>query len=199
MVCRAIKRIGYTYKKKTSAYQERNETKRKRFQTKIDKVPPENCVYIDETGVHNGSGNIRGYAPKGKRYTAKSKARASDRRTVVGAQRQGKSQAITVFKGNMDKETFILWVKEALIPTLKKGDIVIMDNASFHKDGIIRRLLRKAGCGLWYLPTYSPDLNKIEHYWAKLKKFHSRHIKKYGWRNGESVIESLQLCPNLTG
>ena len=94
----------------------------------------------------------------------------------------------------MNKETFILWIKEMLIPTLKKGNI--MDNASFHKDSIIRRLLRKVGCGLWYLPPYSPDLNKIEHYWAKLKKF--QHMKKYGWRDGESVIESLQLCPNLT-
>ena len=65
------------------------------------------------------------------------------------------------FKGNVNKEIFILWVKEMLIPTLKKGDIVVMDNASFHKDGIIRRLLRKSGCGLWYLPTYSPDLNPI--------------------------------------
>ena len=77
-----------------------------------------------------------------------------------------------------------------------------MDNASFHKDGIIRRLLRKAGCGLWYLPPYLPDLNLIkyywEHYWAKVEKFHIQHIKKTGWRNGESVIESLQMCPNLT-
>ena len=40
---------------------------------------------------------------------------------------------------------------------------------------------------------------RIEHYWAKVKKFHSRHIKKYGWRNGKSVIESLRLCPNLKG
>ena len=53
-----------------------------------------------------------------------------------------------VFKGNMNKETFILWIKKILIPTLKKGNIVVMDNASFHKDSIIRRLLRKAGCGL---------------------------------------------------
>ena len=101
-----------------------------------------------------------------------------------------------LFKGNMNKEIFIKWVKEFLIKTLVKGDIV--DNASFHKDGIIRRLLRKAGCGLWYLPPYSPDLNKIEHYWSKVKKFHSQHMKKHGWRNGKSVIESLQLCPNLT-
>ena len=59
IVCRAIKKIGYTYKKKTSAYKERDEVKRKRLQTKIDKISPEDCIYIDETGVHNGSGNIR--------------------------------------------------------------------------------------------------------------------------------------------
>ena len=118
--------------------------------------------------------------------------------TVVGAQKEGKSQAMMVFKGNMNKEIFIKWVKEFLIKTLVKGDIVVLDNASFHKDAIIRRFLKKAGCGLWYLPPYSPDLNKIEHYWAKVKKFHSRHMKKHGWRNGKSVIESLQFCPNLT-
>ena len=55
---------------------------------------------------------------------------------------------------------------------------MILDNASFHKDDIISKLLRKASCGLWYLPPYSPDLN--EDYWAKLKKFHSRHMKKDG-------------------
>ena len=54
--------------------------------------------------MHNGSGNRSGYALKGKRLTVKSKARASDRRTVVGAQRAGKSQAMTVFKENMDKK-----------------------------------------------------------------------------------------------
>ena len=96
-----------------------------------------------------------------------------------------------VFKGNMGKETFILWIKEMLIPTLKKGDIVIMDNASFHKDGIIRRLLRKAGCGLWYLPPYSPDLNKIEHYWAKLKNFIAGTSKS---TDGEMGNLLLRVC-----
>ena len=197
-VCRAIKKIGYTYKKKTSAYKERDETKRKRFITLLLKILSEYIVYIDETSFHNGAKYMWGYAKKGEPCVVKETSRASDRITVVGAQRAGKSLAMMVFRGNMDKETFILWVKEMLIPTLKKGNIVVMDNASFHKDGIIRRLLRKAGCGLWYLPPYSPDLNKIEHYWAKVKKFHSRHIKKYGCRDGQSVIESLQMCPNLT-
>ena len=198
IVCRAIKKIEYTYKKKTSAYKERDEIKRKRFITLLLKILSSCIVYIDETSFDNGAKYMWGYSKKGKPCIVKETSMASDRITVVGAQRGGKSQAMMVLKGNMDKETFILWIKEMLIPTLKKGDIVVMDNASFHKDGIIRRLLRKAGCGLWYLPPYSPDLNKIEHYWAKVKKFHSRYMKKYGWRNGESVIESLQLCPNLT-
>ena len=61
-----------------------------------------------------------------------------------------------------------------MIKTLVEGDIVILDNTGFHKDG--RRLLKKSDCGLSYLPKYSPDLNK--NYWVKLKKFHSRHMKK---------------------
>ena len=99
-----------------------------------------------------------GLFKKGEPCIVKETSRASDRITVVGAQRKGKSQTILVFKGNMNKEIFILWIKEMLIPTLKKVDIVVMDNASFHKDEIIRRLLKKIGYGLFYLLTYSPDL-----------------------------------------
>ena len=90
--------------------------------------------------------------------------------------------------------------KKNLIKTLLEFDILILDNASFHKNGTISRLLKKVSCGLWYLPPYSPDLDQsniiCEHYWANLRKFYNR--KKEGWRNRQSVIESLQLCPNLT-
>ena len=79
--------------------------------------------------------------------------------TVVGAQKEGKSQAIIVFEGNMNKEIFIKWVRKFLIKTLVKGNIVILDNAGFHKDGT--RLLKKAGCDLSYLQPYLPDLNPI--------------------------------------
>ena len=68
-------------------------------------------VYIDETSFDNGAKYIWGYAPKGKGFTEKSKARASERITAVGYQREGKSQAMMVFKGNMNKEIFIIWIK----------------------------------------------------------------------------------------
>ena len=64
-----------------------------------------------------------------------------------------------LFEGNISKEIFIEWLIKFLIKTLVKVDIVILDNTGFHKDG--RRLLKKTGCGLYYLPPYSPDLNPI--------------------------------------
>ena len=67
---------------------------------------------------------------------------------------------------------------------------MILDNASFYKDGIIRKLLRKTGCGLWYFPPYSPDLNKIEYYWAKVKNFIVGKKKKWGIGYQESAIIS---------
>ena len=178
-----------------SAYQERDKTKRKRFQTNANKKEEERIVYVDESSFNNSSKDGYGYSKKGQRSFSRRKGRASDRKTVVSAQKQGKSQATIVFNGNMNKETFIIWIKKALIPTLKKGDIVVMDNASFHKDGIIRRLLRKAGCGLWYLPTYSPDLNPIlnywEHYWAKVKNFIASTSKS---TDGEMENLLLRVC-----
>ena len=113
-------------------------TRRKRFITLLLKILSVCIVYIDETSFNNGARYIWGYAKKGKRCIVLEKSRASERITVVGAQKQGKSQAMMVFKENMNKETFILWIKEMLIPKLKKGNIVIMDNASFHKDGIAK-------------------------------------------------------------
>ena len=61
-----------------------------------------------------------------------------------------------LFEGNMNKKIFIEWLIKFLIKTLVKVDIAILDNASFHKDGIIKRLLKKIGCGLWYLPDLNP-------------------------------------------
>ena len=66
-----------------------------------------------------------------------------------------------LFEGNMNKEIFIEWLIKFLIKTLVKVDIVVLDNVNFYKYGIIKRLLKKTGCGLLYLPLYSPDLNPI--------------------------------------
>ena len=85
IVCRAIKKNGYTYKKKTSAYKERDKVKRKRFITLLLKILSKYIVYIDETSFDNGAKYMWGYAKKGECCIVKETSRASDRRTVVAA------------------------------------------------------------------------------------------------------------------
>lgn len=73
------------------------------------------------------------------------------------------------FVGSCNRTLFEKWLAEKLLPELKFGQIVILDNATFHKSEKIRELINSAGCELLYLPPYSPDLNDIEHYWFPIK------------------------------
>ena len=75
-----------------------------------------------------------------------------------------------VVKGPMDGDVFIAWVREALVPGLRTGQIVVMDNLPAHKRPAAREMIEAAGCQLWLLPPYSPDLNPIEMMWSKVKQ-----------------------------
>jgi transposase len=74
------------------------------------------------------------------------------------------------YKGTCDTQLFNLWLKDFLIPQLKTGQVLIMDNATFHKSEESQRLIKNAGCRILFLPPYSPDLNPIEIFWANFKK-----------------------------
>lgn len=78
------------------------------------------------------------------------------------------------YSGTMNRDLFVSWLQNMLVPSLQKGQVVIMDNASIHKSGLVKKMIEKAGCTLMYLPPYSPDFNPIENYWAVMKS----HIKK---------------------
>ena len=80
------------------------------------------------------------------------------------------------FTGSCDTKLFLAWVKEMLVPELKPGQVVVMDNASFHKSPLIKEAIELAGCKLVYLPPYSPDLNPIEKFWANLKRWINQHL-----------------------
>ena len=86
-----------------------------------------------------------------------------------------------ILDGPINTETFLAWVVQFLVPVLRPGDIVVMDNLSSHKDPAIRRAIRAAGAKLFYLPPYSPDLNPIEQAFAKLKTL----LRKANARNFE--------------
>ena len=118
-------------------------------------------VYIDETGIDSCN---RRYAKskKGKPAYGAWRGKNFRRYSVIGAINQGKVIAPFVFDGSTDTALFIAWMKEHLLPSLRRGQTVIMDNASFHKSPKIRALIENAGCELLYSPPYSPDLNPIE-------------------------------------
>jgi transposase len=91
--------------------------------------------------------------------------------TFLAALRFDRIDAPCVIDGPIDGETFLAYVEQVLVPTLKSGDIVIMDNLGSHKGKAVRRSIRAAGAKLFFLPPYSPDLNPIEQVFAKLKHY----------------------------
>lgn len=99
--------------------------------------------------------------------------------TMIGALGAEGSTALMVIEGAADAAVFRAYVKHVLAPTLRPGEIVVMDNLSSHKGPEIREMIEAAGADLWYLPPYSPDLNPIEKMWSKVKA-HLRRLKPRG-------------------
>jgi transposase InsO family protein len=75
------------------------------------------------------------------------------------------------FAGSCNRDLFEMWLEDCLLPKLQPGDVIVIDNASFHRSQAIEEIVAQAGCELWYLPPYSPDLNQIEHWWFVLKNW----------------------------
>jgi transposase len=89
--------------------------------------------------------------------------------------------------GAINGEAFLLYIEKVLVPTLRQGDIVIMDNLGSHKANAVRRAIRAVGARLFYLPKYSPDLKPIEQFFAKLKHW----LRKAEKRTTDAVFNAL--------
>jgi transposase len=126
-------------------------------------------VFIDETWIKTSMAPLRGWGPKGHRLRGFAPHGHWQTLTFLGALRCDQLTAPCVFDGPINGECFRAYVEQQLVPVLKPGDIVIMDNLGSHKSAALRRIVRAAGARLWYLPPYSPDLNPIEQAFAKIK------------------------------
>ena len=91
------------------------------------------------------------------------------RQSVISALKDKKFLAPMCFEGTCDPALFKVWLKQELLPKLTPGQVLILDNASFHKSSEVRKRVESCGCDILYLPPYSPDLNPIEKYWATMK------------------------------
>ena len=143
--------------------------RREQWAERQDQIDPERLVFIDETSTKTNMEPLRGWSPLGARLVAKVPHSHWKTSTFIAALRCDRIEAPWLLDGPVNAAAFKTYVEKVLAPTLRPGDLVIMDNLSSHKGKAIRQAIRKAGAKLFFLPKYSPDLNPIEQVFAKLK------------------------------
>ncbi|MBS4162854.1 hypothetical protein PRO82_000131 [Candidatus Protochlamydia amoebophila] len=130
----------------------------------------EDRVYLDESGINECLQHLRERAFRGKKvYSAVSGHRFA-RESFIAAKCQSKIFAPFCYTGTCHTILFNTWLEKILIPELKTGQVIIMDNVTFHKSKKTKYLLEQAGCKILFLPSYSPDLNPIEVFWANFEQ-----------------------------
>jgi len=128
-------------------------------------------VFLDESGVNTDETRHYGRAEGGKRVHDSTPLNTPASTTILSSIRTSGETVYTTFAGAMNGDRFKEYLRECLTPTLKPGDIVIMDNLRSHKVQGVKELIESVGATVFYLPPYSPDLNPIEQMWSKIKAF----------------------------
>jgi len=145
-------------------------------------------VWVDECGVHTSMTRRRARAPRGERAFG-SVPRNRGKNTVLMASMtlEGAMGEAMAVEGSTKAFVFEAYVERFLAPTLKGGQIVVMDNLGAHKTERVRELIEGRGCELWFLPAYSPDLNPIEEAFSKVKA----RLRKAAARTREALVEAM--------
>ena len=155
--------------KKQFLYRERQEEKRQAFLKQLEKIPVENRVYYDETGMDSNERQEYGWGLKGIRVYDEKPGFAIERLSILASLNNKKLCAPLIFEGYCTREIVEYYFEFVLLPSIGQGKTIILNNASYHKGGRIQEIVGAAGCDLLYLAPYSPDLNPIEHHWFPVK------------------------------
>ena len=159
---------------------------RKRWRTYQGLIDPRRLVFIDETWTKTNMTRLRGWAPRGQRLVDKVPQGKWKTATFLAALRNDRIDAPCLFDGPINGERFHAYVEQFLVPTLKPGDVVILDNLGSHKGKAVRTAIRDVGARLVFLPKYSPDLNPIEQVFAKFKTL----LRKAGARSYQAISDA---------
>jgi putative transposase len=151
------------------------------------RIDPSRLVFLDETWTKTNMAPLRGWAPRGERLKAKVPHGHWKTMTFLAALRHDRVEAPWLIDGPINGERFRLYVEKVLVPTLRNGDVVVMDNLGSHKSMAVRRAIRSAGARLFFLPKYSPDMNPIEQFFAKLKHW----LRKAARRTTDTVCDAI--------
>lgn len=145
------------------------QEKRREWAETITSDMVEHLVFLDESGVNTDMTRLYGRAPSSQRAIDHAPLNTPRTTTVLSSIRLDGEKAFTTYQGGTTGERFVQYLKETLLPTLRPGDIVVMDNMRSHHVKAVREILEAKGMKVLYLPPYSPDLNPIEKMWSKMK------------------------------
>ena len=150
-------------------------------------VEPERLVFVDECGTHTSLAPIYGYAPKGERLRLSVPRKRGKNTTLLASMSlEGMGPTLTV-EGATTAVVFEAYVERVLAPSLKEGQVVVMDNLGAHRPKRVRELIEERGADLVLLPSYSPELNPIEEALSKIKQL----VRKEGARVREVLVETI--------
>jgi transposase len=190
-ICRALKKLKLSFKKKTfhASEQKRPDVEKAREVWKEEKATEDatDFVFLDESSINTGFSRLYGRSPIGERLFDYVPDCRWETMTVLSSLRLDGTTETLVFEGALNGEMFKGYVEECLAPSLKKGDVVIMDNLSSHKVEGLREIVEERGARIEYLPPYSPDLNPVENMWSKIKS----QLRKTKERCKEILFEAI--------
>ena len=173
--------------KKSLSATERDEVARTAWRGRTRGLDAARFVWVDETGSHRGLTPRYSRAPRGQRARGAAPRNRGVNRTLVAALTLAGPGPGLLFDGAMTGDRFAAYVRHVLAPTLKSGQIVVVDNLSAHHHEGARAAIEARGAELWFLPPYSPDLNPIEEGFSKLKA----HLRRVEARTDEALTAAL--------
>jgi transposase len=168
----AVRRLGFTRKKKVHADEQRRPDvadARRQWRESQTVRDASGYIFLDESGVTTDLLRRYGRSLRGVRLRDHTPCSHWQTHTVIAALRSDRLDASAVFDGPVDNPTFLAYVEQVLVPALRPGDVVVLDNLAVHKQPEVRAAIEAAGAQLRFLPPYSPDLNPIELAFSKLK------------------------------
>jgi transposase len=152
-----------------------------------EKVEAKRLIFVDEMGTNTSLSPAYAWAKKGQRaHWCVPRNRGANTTMLSSMSLRGMGPSLTV-EGATTSAVFETYVEQVLAPTLRKGQVVVMDNLSAHKGERIRELIEERGCELIYLPSYSPDFNPIEQAFSKIKGL----VRKAEARTKEALLEAI--------
>ena len=155
--------------------------------TLSEKVNPQRLVFVDEMGTNTSLTVLRGWSRRGQRaYCSVPRNRGANTTLLSSMSVEGMGPSLAV-EGATTAAVFETYVEEVLAPSLRPGQLVVMDNLAAHKGERVKELIEDRGCELLYLPPYSPDLNPIEEAFSKIKRI----LRKAESRTREALVEAM--------